>query len=133
MDKDRGIDLDHTDPYYEGDSVPAEGKSYFPVQCQQCENPPCVKSCPVGATWREDDGIVAIVTFVLTLIVAPHLETGIVVVLRGEQHHAALWPLGRLGDLAGRVQLDAQCFHVRVRRAAQRRSGHQRGQGNSCL
>ena len=60
MDKDRGIDLDHTDPYYEGDSVPAEGKSYFPVQCQQCENPPCVKVCPVKATWKEPDGIVVI-------------------------------------------------------------------------
>jgi molybdopterin-containing oxidoreductase family iron-sulfur binding subunit len=60
MDKDRGIDLDHADAYYEGDSVPAEGKTYFPVQCQQCENPPCVKVCPVKATWREPDGIVVV-------------------------------------------------------------------------
>ena len=60
MDKDRGIDLDYADAYYEGDSVPAEGKTYFPVQCQQCENPPCVKVCPVKATWKEDDGIVVI-------------------------------------------------------------------------
>lgn len=40
--------------------VPAPGKYYLPVQCQQCDNPPCVDVCPVKATWKERDGIVVV-------------------------------------------------------------------------
>ena len=40
--------------------VPAPGKYYMPVQCQQCENPPCVDVCPIEATWQEPDGIVVV-------------------------------------------------------------------------
>jgi molybdopterin-containing oxidoreductase family iron-sulfur binding subunit len=60
MDKERGISFEHADPYYNPKSVPEEGKFYLPVQCQHCANPPCVKVCPVGATWTERDGIVVI-------------------------------------------------------------------------
>ncbi len=60
MDKARGVDIHHSDGYYEAELVPRPGKFYMPVQCQQCKNPPCVKTCPVGATWKEPDGIVVV-------------------------------------------------------------------------
>lgn len=32
---------------------------FMPINCQHCENPPCAKACPVGATYkRKEDGIV---------------------------------------------------------------------------
>ncbi len=57
---DRGsLNLETGDQYYEGD-VPRKDKFYLPMQCNQCDNPPCVSVCPVGATWKETDGIVVI-------------------------------------------------------------------------
>ena len=37
-----------------------EGLFLHAGACQQCENPPCVKVCPVKATWQENDGITVI-------------------------------------------------------------------------
>ncbi len=61
LEMERGsFDLSRADPYYDRQSVPAPGKFYLPVQCQQCRNPPCVKACPTEATWVEPDGLVVI-------------------------------------------------------------------------
>lgn len=54
------LDLEKGDHYYDHDTVPQPGKFYMPVQCHQCANPPCVKACPVEATWQEPDGVTVI-------------------------------------------------------------------------
>ncbi len=61
LQMDRGtMDLEHSEHYFAPESVPTPGKYYMPVQCMQCENPPCVKACPTKATWKAEDGIVVI-------------------------------------------------------------------------
>jgi len=32
--------------------------SYLTLACQHCENAPCVKVCPVGATFKNEDGVI---------------------------------------------------------------------------
>jgi Fe-S-cluster-containing dehydrogenase component len=46
--------------YYKPELVPEKDHFYLPIQCMQCEKPPCVKVCPVRTTYREPDGIVVI-------------------------------------------------------------------------
>jgi molybdopterin-containing oxidoreductase family iron-sulfur binding subunit len=57
---DKWIDLENSEKYYNPKEVPEKGFFYMPVQCQQCENPPCVKACPTQATWKEPDGIIVV-------------------------------------------------------------------------
>jgi Fe-S-cluster-containing dehydrogenase component len=54
------LDMEKGDHNYAPSIVPEKGFFYMPVQCQQCKNPPCVKVCPVKATWQEPDGITVI-------------------------------------------------------------------------
>jgi len=36
-------------------------RSFFvPKLCNQCENPPCVQVCPVGATFKSEDGVILV-------------------------------------------------------------------------
>jgi len=54
------LDIEKAEHNYDPEQVPEKGFFYMPVQCQQCKNPPCVKVCPVHATWQEADGITVI-------------------------------------------------------------------------
>jgi len=51
MDKG-GVNLETANHQYDPETVPKPDKYYMPVQCRQCDNPSCVKACPVNATWK---------------------------------------------------------------------------------
>jgi Fe-S-cluster-containing dehydrogenase component len=44
---------------YEND-LPGGGTQFLPTLCMQCQNPPCVNVCPVGATFSSPEGTVLI-------------------------------------------------------------------------
>lgn len=43
---------------FERGEFPNTDISFLPRPCQHCNNPPCVKVCPVGARYKRDDGLV---------------------------------------------------------------------------
>jgi len=54
------IDIERSEHHYDRPEVPDHDHFYMPVQCHQCAKPPCVKVCPVEATWQEPDGITVV-------------------------------------------------------------------------
>ena len=43
---------------YEVADNSAAGSYFLPRTCMHCDNPPCVRGCPVGATYKRTDGVV---------------------------------------------------------------------------
>ena len=41
-------------------TYPNVGRRFTPRPCMQCDNPPCTPVCPVNATYKNEEGIVAI-------------------------------------------------------------------------
>jgi Fe-S-cluster-containing dehydrogenase component/CheY-like chemotaxis protein len=41
-------------------TYPNVSRRFLPRPCMQCEKPPCTPVCPVGATWRRTDGVIAV-------------------------------------------------------------------------
>ncbi|MGN7611035.1 4Fe-4S dicluster domain-containing protein [Magnetococcales bacterium HHB-1] len=52
--------LNQSNHHFKPEKVPEENTTYLPIQCQQCNDPPCVQACPVEATWQEQDGMVVV-------------------------------------------------------------------------
>jgi len=65
VSEDREVSVDSPNGGIEGfkPSTPEKKqlKSFFvPKICNQCDKPPCVQVCPVGATYKTDDGVILI-------------------------------------------------------------------------
>ncbi|HAL57829.1 MAG TPA: 4Fe-4S ferredoxin, partial [Bacteroidetes bacterium] len=63
--KDGDVLVQNIDPSAERTNAAVNEKeilrSFFvPKLCNQCENPPCVQVCPVGATFKTEDGVILV-------------------------------------------------------------------------
>jgi molybdopterin-containing oxidoreductase family iron-sulfur binding subunit len=52
--------LYHKVKVYETGKYPAAKMSFLPMPCMHCQEPPCLKVCPTGATYQRDDGLVLV-------------------------------------------------------------------------
>jgi len=41
-------------------TFPYLGTTFMPENCHHCDNPPCERVCPTGATYRREDGLVLV-------------------------------------------------------------------------
>ncbi len=54
--ENNGAHVEWMSMYWQDDKED-ELPQFLPLPCQQCSDPPCVKVCPVGATYKGGDGI----------------------------------------------------------------------------
>lgn len=45
---------------YEKGTYPKAKLYFLPMLCMHCEDAPCLKACPTGATYRREDGIIMV-------------------------------------------------------------------------
>ncbi|MFC1909513.1 4Fe-4S dicluster domain-containing protein [Chloroflexota bacterium] len=45
---------------YEVGKYPTARMKFRPIPCMHCQDPPCLKVCPTGATYQNEDGLVLI-------------------------------------------------------------------------
>ena len=45
---------------YEVGKYPATRMKFRPIPCMHCQDPPCLKVCPTGATYQTDTGLVLV-------------------------------------------------------------------------
>lgn len=57
-EKGRVISWNQVMPSVEGE-YPRVSVRYIPMPCMHCDNPPCVRVCPVQATYKNPEGLVA--------------------------------------------------------------------------
>jgi Fe-S-cluster-containing dehydrogenase component len=65
IEQDGGVVVERVDPGSSGSHEPIPNENtvrtfFVPKLCNQCDNPPCVQVCPVGATFKTEDGVILV-------------------------------------------------------------------------